>query len=59
MKDERWAVLLLGQVGSAKIRPVGELDHRMGECDWSSRPRLLYRLHLVSTVPPFNYLKNF
>jgi hypothetical protein len=50
MKDERWAVLFLGQVGSARVCALGELDHWLGECDWSSRPGLLYRLHLVRQI---------
>lgn len=50
VKDERWALLFLGQVGSAKVCALGELDHWVGECDWSSRPGLLYRLHLVRQI---------
>lgn len=50
MKDERRALLFLGQVGSARVCALGELDHWVGKCDWSSRPRLLYRLHLVSQI---------
>ena len=50
MKDERWALLFLGQVGSATVCALGELDHWVGECNWSSRPGLLYRLHLVRQI---------
>lgn len=50
MKDERWALLFLGQVGSASVCALGELDHWVGKCDWSSRPGLLYRLHLVRQI---------
>jgi hypothetical protein len=50
VKDERWALLFLGQVGSAKVCALGELDHWVGECDWSSRPGLLHRLHLVRQI---------
>jgi hypothetical protein len=50
VKDERWALLFLGQVGSARVCALGELDHWVGECDWSSRPGLLYRLHLVRQI---------
>jgi hypothetical protein len=50
VKDERWALLFLGQVGTARVCALGELDHWVGECDWSSRPGLLYRLHLVRQI---------
>jgi hypothetical protein len=50
MKDERRALLFLGQVGSARVCALGELDHWVGECDWSSRPGLLHRLHLVRQI---------
>jgi hypothetical protein len=56
VKDERWAVLLFREIGSAKVRSFGELDYWLGECDRSSRARLLYRLHLVGTVPHVNDL---
>ena len=50
MKDERWALLFLGQVSTARVCTLGELDHWVGECDWSGRPGLLYRLHLVRQI---------
>jgi hypothetical protein len=50
VKDERWALLFLCQVSSARVCALGELDHWVGECDWSSRPGLLYRLHLVRQI---------
>jgi hypothetical protein len=50
-KDKRWALLFLRQVSSAKVRTLSELDHWVGECDWSSRSCLFYRLHLVWPIP--------
>jgi hypothetical protein len=50
VKDKRWALLFLGQVGSATVCALGKLDHWVGECDWSSRLGLLYRLHLVRQI---------
>jgi len=51
VKDKRWAILFFCKVGTTRVRPFGELDHWVGECYWSSRPRLLYRLYVVSPIP--------
>jgi hypothetical protein len=56
VKDKRWALLFLGQVGSATVCALGVLDHWVGECDWSSRAGLLYRLHLVRQILNLNGL---
>ena len=52
MKDKRWALLFLGQIGTATVCALGELDHWVGECDWSKKslPSLLDRLHLVRPI---------
>ena len=49
-QNERRFVLLFCETRPATVGSPGELDHRMGECHWTSGARVLDRLHLVSEL---------
>ncbi|OBZ70491.1 hypothetical protein A0H81_09576 [Grifola frondosa] len=44
--DKRGPLLLFGEARPAEICGPGQLDYRLGERNWPSHARLLYRLHV-------------